>query len=152
MLIVFSYLPLKAQQENQLNNIIISSLKSYISWNNSLRDRLNLSSLNCYYLCKDGIPLSFPYDSLENIVYGSLENIEGLTSMYKRKLNEGIGFLFVNINLTGANLTITVSGKDVKRIKKRQLHIAIVDWGQYTYEYSCETREWELKQVKYGEL
>lgn len=140
----------KGQENNQLNEMIISSVNSYISWKNDLRKNLGWQHSSNYYICQDGFPRNFPFDSLQNVIYGSLENIEGLSSTYKKKLNKGIGFLFVGIEITDNRLFIAVSGRNVKRTKKNNVNIALVDWGHYFYEYSCEKQKWELKETKYG--
>ena len=147
--ILFICFSLKAQ-DNQLNSFILSSLKSYISNDDHLRKDLGLTPSNYHYICSDGIPNGFPFDSLQNIVYGSLENIDGLQSKFKKQLKKGLFFMFVDIKLSKNKLVITVSGNIVKLFNKRELSIALSDWGIFTYEYSCENEKWELKEIKYG--
>jgi hypothetical protein len=98
----------------------------------------------------DGLPANFPLDSVQNVTFFSLNNLEGLPNSFKSKLKKGIKTLFVGINLSNSQLIITVTGRGVKRFKNKHIGITIADWDICTYEYSCEKQEWELKETKYG--
>jgi hypothetical protein len=137
------------QNKNQLNEIIISSINSYIEWNNDFVKReISLMDTTRYYICMDGLPANFPLDCVQNITSFSLNNLEGLPNTFKSKLKKGIKTLFIDINLFNNQFVITVSGRGVKRTKKNNINIVIGDWGIFTYEYSCEKQEWELKETK----
>ena len=151
-LVLSSSFSLKAQDSNQLNSFVISSLKSYISHDNNLRKDLGWAARDYHYICSDGIPNDdgFPYDSLQNVIYCSLKNVDGLPSKFKKQLKKGLFFMFVDIKLSKNKLVITVSGNIVKLIKKKELNIALSDWGIFTYEYSCNNQEWELIDSRFG--
>ena len=137
--------------QNQLDNMIISSLNSFIAENNRpIKGIINLDTTH-YYIRNDGLPLNFPYVSMQNVTFFSLENIEGLPNSFKRKLNKGVRVLFVSTRLTDNQFVITVFNNSVRRIKKNHIGIEVGShWGIFTYECSCEKREWELKETKYG--
>jgi hypothetical protein len=139
------------QSQEPLNKIIISSINSYIISDKDLvKQGFSLSDTSRYYICMDGLPADFPYDSIQNATFFSLKNIEGVPNVIKRKLKKGIGVLFVGIKISNNQLVITVAGRGVKRIKKRHISIVIGDWGIFTYEYSCEKQEWLLSKTEYG--
>ncbi len=139
------------QNKNQLNEIIISSINSYIEWNNDfVKRRISLMDTSCYYICIDGLPANFPLDSVQHMTFFSLNNLEGLPNTFKRKLNKGIKTLFVGFNIFENQLTITISGRGVKRTKKNKINIVIGDWGIFSYKYSCDKQEWELQETKFG--
>ena len=138
------------QDKNQLNEMIVSSINSYIEWNNDFVKRgISLMDTSSYYVCMDGLPANFPYNSIQNVTFFSLNNLEGLPNSFKSKLKKGIKTLFVGINLSHNQLVVTVAGRGVSRIKKNNINILIGDWGIFTYEYSCDKQEWELKEIKF---
>ena len=139
------------QTKNQLDELIISSLNSFITESNKPVKGVINSDTTHYYVRMDGLPLNFPYNSLKNVTFISLENIEGLPNSFKKQLNKGKRILFVNILLTDNQFIITVFNNSVKRIKKNRINIKVgFHWGIYTYEYSCKKQEWRLKETKYG--
>jgi len=144
---------LSGQGISHLDNMIISSLNSFIaeSNNNIAKRDIVLTETSHYYICIDGLPALFPYDSLKNVSFFSLKNLEGLPNSFKRELNKEIRAIFVNIRLTNNQLVITVSDNSVRRMKKNHIGIAAgFHWGTFTYEYSCDKQEWELKETKFG--
>jgi hypothetical protein len=143
---------LNGQRINHLDNMIISSLNSFIAESNdNVRRGIVRADTTYYYVCTDGLPALFPYDSLKNVAFFSLQNLEGLPNSFKRKLNKGINALFVNIRLTNNQLIITVSDNSVRRIKKNHIGIATgFHFGFFTYEYSCDKQEWKLQETKFG--
>jgi hypothetical protein len=79
-----------------------------------------------------------------------LNNLEGLPNAFKSKLNKGIKTLFIKMTLSNKQLDVTISAWVVKRLKKNNKSIAISDCGIFTYEYSCDSQIWELKETKFG--
>jgi hypothetical protein len=134
-----------------LNAMIISSINSYIASDKDLvKQGFSLMDTSRYYVCVDGLPADFPYNSVQNSTFFSLNNVEGIPNFLKHKLNKGIKILFVWLKLTDRQLVIHIGGRGVKLIKKNQLGISVGDWGIFTYEYSCEKQKWELIETKFG--
>jgi hypothetical protein len=151
IVVFFVLLQLNGQENNQLYEMIISSIKSYIVSDKDLvKQGFSLADTSRYYICIDGLPENFPYDSVQNATFFSLNNIEGVSTVLKRKLKKGLKTFFVGIKISNNQLIITVAGRGVKRIKKKHINIVIGDWGIFIYEYSCEKQEWELKETRYG--
>jgi hypothetical protein len=139
------------QRQYQLNKMIISSINSYIvSDKNLVKQGFSLADTSRYYICMDGLPADFPYNSVQNATFFSLNNIEGVPDVLKRKLKKGIKTLFVGLKISNNQLVITVAGRGVKRVKKKHISIVMGDWGIFIYEYSCEKQKWELQETKYG--
>ena len=140
-----------AQVGNQLNEMIISSINSYIDRNEGFVKRGNSFRDTCHhYICKDGLPAEFPYDSINNAIFFSLSNLEGLPNSFKGKLKKGLNACFVRIRLTDTQMIVSVSGRVLKLIKRNRIGINVGDWGVFTYEYSCDKQEWKLKEIKFG--
>ncbi len=141
----------QGQEHNQLNEMIISSINSYITNEKSLvKQGFSLRDTSRYYICMEGLPENFSYDSLQNITLFSLNNIEGIPNFLKHKLNKGIKMLFIGLKTSNNQLVISVKGRGVQRLKKKHLSIVIGDWGIFTYEYSCEKQKWLLVKNEYG--
>lgn len=137
------------QDKSELNEIIISSINTYISWNNDLVKKGNsLMDTTNYYICMDGLPSNFPYDNIKKVTFFSLNNINGLPYSFKVKLKKGIKVLFVDMNLSANRLVINVLGRGVNYIKKNNINMLIGDRGIFTYEYSCDKLKWELIETK----
>lgn len=135
----------------QLNKMIISSLNSFIAENNRLVKGVINTDTTHYYISKDGLPLNFPYSSLKNVTFISLDNLDGLPNSFKRKLNKGVRVLFVYVRLSDNQFVITVFNNSVRRIKKNRINITEgFHRGIFTYEYSCENQQWILIETKYG--
>jgi len=143
---------LRGQQDNQINKLLIESILLYSDYDADLYSKVckNCGIYTLPYVCKDGLPIDFPYDSLQHISFFTLYNIEGYPNSFKKKLKNGISAWFVEIKLTNNLLDITVSSRNVKRIKKNHIGISIGDWGIFTYEYSCKNQQWSLVETKYG--
>lgn len=149
--VLFVLFQLKGQENNQLDKLVISSIKSYITDDKDLvRQGFSLMDTSRYYICMDGLPADFTYDSVQNATFFSLKNIEGIPHFLKYKLKKGIKTLFVGLKISNNQIIITVSGRGVKRTKKNNISIVIGDWCVSIYEYSCEKQKWELKETKYG--
>jgi hypothetical protein len=142
---------LKGEASNQLNEMIISSINSYITWKNSfVKGGISLHDTCHYWVCKDGFPADFPYDSMQNVTFLSLHNCNGLSKSLKKELKKGIDACFVWLKLTERQLAISIGGRRVKLIKKSDFEISVGDWSFFTYEYSCEKQKWLLVNTEYG--
>jgi hypothetical protein len=151
IVVLFISFQSKGQETNQLNKIIISSINSYIAWNNDFVKRgISLRDTCQHYICKDGLPADFPFNSIQNTTFFSLHNLNGLPKSFQKELKKGISAYFVWIKLTDRQLVITVGSRGVKLIKKNNIGISVGDWGIFTYEYFCDKQEWELKETKFG--
>jgi hypothetical protein len=151
IVVLFVFFQLKGQENSQLNEIIISSVNSYIANHNDLvRQGYSLMDTTCNYICWDGLPRDFSYNNVQNATFFSLYNIDGLPSSFKRKLKKGIKTLFVGIKISNNQFVITVMGRGVKLIKKNNIGISVGDWGIFTYKYSCEEQKWLLDKTEYG--
>lgn len=151
IVVLFVLFQLKGQEMKQLDKFVISTIKSYIINNKDLvRQRFSLQDTSRYYICMDGLPADFPCDSVQNVTFFSLNNLEGLPNSFKHKLKKGIKTLFVGLKISNNQIIITVSGRVVRRLKRNNTSIGICDWGVSIYEYSCEKQKWELKETKSG--
>lgn len=151
IVILFISFQIKGQENNQLNEIITSSINSYITNDKKMvREGISLMDTSRYYICMDGLPAHFPTDSVKNATFFSLINIEGLPNSFKNKLKKGIKTLFINTHLSKNHLIITVARRGIKRKKGNNVSIAIGDWSIFTYEYSCEKQKWLLIETKNG--
>jgi len=149
--VFFVCFQLKGQECNQLNEIISSSINSYITWKNSFVKRgISVRDTCCLYICKDGLPADFPCDSMQNVTFFSLNNWNGLSKSFQKELKKGIGACFVWLKLTENQLVVHIGGIGVKLIKKNHIGISVGDWGIFTYEYSCEKQKWLLTNTEYG--
>jgi len=150
--IFFVSIPLMGQEKNQLNQMIVSSLNSFISESNNFVKRgIVIADTTHHYILKDGLPLNFPFDELKNVTFFSLENLEGLPNLFKKKLNKGVSAFFVHTRLMDNQFVITVSNESVRRQKKNHINIITgFHWGVFTYDYSCENQQWILVETKYG--
>ena len=139
------------QNDNQLNKMIIESLRSCMSYNSKLRKKVcvNCEKYNTY-ICRDGLPANFPYDSLPNVTFFSVDFFRVYSNPLKKQLQKGIGALFVSFKLKNGQLQVIVTTKSVKLINKKTITVGLSDWCNYFYEYSCEKQEWELKENKFG--
>lgn len=141
----------KGQNVNQLNEMINSSINSYITWDNDFVKRgISLRDTCKHYVCKDGLPADFPFDSIQNVIFFSLHNLKGLSKSFQKELKKGISAYFVWIRLTNKQLVITVGGRGVRLMKKNNVGISVGDWGIFTYEHSCEKQKWLLVNNDYG--
>jgi len=142
------------QDKNQLNEMIVLSLNTYIEHIHDWMDKgVVVKEQTCHhYVCRDGLPTNFPFDSLKNITFFSVYFFRAYSNSnpLKKQLGKGIGALFVSFGLENNQLQITVSSKNVKLANGNQINVGLSDWGVYTYEYFCESKEWELKEIQYG--
>lgn len=132
--------------------MLVESLRSFLIYKTELNKPTykNQGKLIMPYVCKDGLPIDFTYDSLQKTTFFSVDFFKVYSAPLKKQLKKGIDVLFVNFDLKKGQLQIMVSSRNVKLIKKKHINIAIKDWGNYFYEYSCEKKEWRLKRIEYG--
>lgn len=150
--VLFITFHLKGQNNNQLHEIVETSLHLYIE---HIQDFINKGIVvqeqsDALYVCVDGLPSHYPLDSMKNVLFFSLNNHEGLPNSFKQKLKKGINAIFVEVELKDNQLFIAVSSRSVKLVNKKNISISIGDWGHYFYEYFCDKKEWKLKETKYG--
>lgn len=143
--------PLMGQKSNQLNDMIAESLHSYLNYSSELQKRV-CKSCKEYdpYICKDGLPLGFPYDSFPNAIFFSTNSIQENPTPFKKDLKKGTGAYFVFFELKNNRIRISVASNGVKLVNKKTIGTALGDYGHYFYEYSCETQQWELKETDLG--
>jgi hypothetical protein len=143
---------LRAGKGSQLDCMIIASLNSYVE---HIHERMERGVIprerTCrHYVCMDGLPDSFPYDSLQYAVYFSKKNMKGYTRSFEREIKKGFQALFAGLKLTDNRIVIKIRYDHVRLTDKNYFAIGISDWGVFTYEYDCDVQEWELTDTKYG--
>lgn len=81
---------INGQTKNQLDDMIISSLNSFTAESNAfVKQGIVIADTIHHYILKDGLPLIFPYSSLKNVTFFSLENMEGLPNSFKKNRIKG---------------------------------------------------------------
>lgn len=133
------------QENNQLNEMIVNCLNTYI--NHYAGQNID-NGVSDTFLCKDGLPLGFPYDSLSGIDVISIDYLPLSDRCFMKKLKKGVRTLYVYYSLNGKYLQITISERNVKLMKKMKT-IELSNFGRYYYEYSCDKRAWELAKTQY---
>lgn len=144
IILFFISSPVKGQDNNQLNSIITACLQSFINC------KIDNGQVNNKYICRDGLPLDFSFDCLSNVSYISVNNYKYNSINLNKKLRKGLDVLFITFRLISNQLIITITERTVILVKKKTLDVAISDWGYYYYEYSCNTKCWELVETQYG--
>jgi len=151
IVVLFASFQIKGQKDNYLNEMASSSISSYITWKNDfIKSGISQHATCLHYICKDGLPTGFPYDSVKNVVFFSLENMNGLPKSFQKELKKGISAYFVKIKLSGKQLIIMVEDSGVKLTNKNHIGISVVNWCVFTYEYSCEKQKWFFIKNEYG--
>ena len=148
---IFIFLSIQAigQDNNQLNEKIIDCLHSYVNHvADSHAGRGVSDGFSGTFLCKDGLPLDFPYDVLSGIKVISIESWPLYHQGFKKELKKGIRILYAHFSLNGNHLLITVSDRNV-RLSNKMITTELSDWGIYDYEYSCDKAAWELTKTQY---
>ena len=152
MLVAFN---VRGQGENQLNDIIISSIKTQM-YDDSVRfyarnpDKKEKFSYR-YNICVDGLPRSFPYDSLKNVNYYTLLNPSSFTKSQRRKFKKGISIIEISIRASHDKIIIILFPGIVK-LKRNRFYTGLSSiWFHYTYSYSQEQKKWILIKKKAGE-
>ena len=133
------------KENNQLNNLLVSSINTYITNYNKID---SLPNANHYYICLDIFPDDFPMHKVPNPFYFTFDNY--LIKPLKRALSKGVPLNFPDISLTNDLLNIIITTKMVKLLKDNTFDISTIYWGIYTYKYSCKQQKWILEETKYG--
>ncbi|MBR0298931.1 MAG: hypothetical protein IJQ93_01280 [Bacteroidales bacterium] len=145
LLFVLTSCPVFGQDTNQLNTMIIDCLQTYSV------HALDLSpGEGNVVVCKDGLPSDFPYSRFTSIAFFSTDCFWSYSNPLKKQLKKNIPALFVSFELDNNLLKITISKKYVRLLNRKTLSIALSDWGQFVYIYSCEENKWKLMDIKYG--
>jgi TonB family protein len=125
---------------NQLNQMILGSVCSYIKDYNALAKQTDYDTIQ--YFCADGLSADFPMDDLPCDVF-SLQWIEGNPLQIKKHFKHSTTVAGVTTTIHGNMITIHVS---TFKVKVRKKHAQIDRWsncGQsYYYTYSCEEKKW----------
>jgi hypothetical protein len=131
--------------------MINESLLSYIDRQVGLSgEAANNRENKTIYICVDNYPLNFSFSeeiSKKNVRFVSLQN-PAMQKTFKR--NRIYRFCFTETTLERNQLRITVSSRNVSIPKRNHINVAIVDWGTFVYEFSCDKQEWELKESTFG--
>jgi len=140
---------------NDINTLLVESLRDYIVTN----DLSNISGHRYepnirkkrsarmkpmsqkFFLCNDGLPSDFPYDSL---------NVECISLKYshhgpnREKLRSFKTVITVKYRLEGNNMEIIVGNQAVKRKTRHHLisFVSAEDTKHYHYTYSLEENKW----------
>ena len=127
---------------NQLNQMLLESIKNYIQWSNALVERTNLDPIRL--ICTDGLPADFPYDSLP-INYFSRQWMEGNPASVKRELKHFTKAIRIWYTLKNDVVDISIQDIRIRRPRKRKVEMAVShECEHYRYKFSCETSEWRL--------
>jgi len=100
---------LKGQNNMALDSMLILSVESYIDSKDL--DGISVQDTDPLYICEDGFPFLFPFESMQNVTFVSLRNVRGLPFFMRCKLRKGMGFLFVAIEVSKNQIVISVSGR-----------------------------------------
>lgn len=152
IILCFFFSFIKAQEGNQLNEMINESLIAYLDNINKYVEKgiIVKDYPEKLHIVIDVYPLNFLFnDSIlrMKLNYISLTNL----NPYKQKLKKGVSVILLDgIKLRDNQLIITFSSRYAKLKKGNNLHLIISDWGNFTYEYSCEKQKWILTETKYG--
>lgn len=127
---------------NQLNQMLLESIKDYIEWSNALVERTNLDPIRL--ICTDGLPADFPYDSL-SIDYFSRKWLEGNSASVKRELKHFTNAIRIWYTLKNDVVDISIQDIRIRRPRKCKAEIEVSpECKHYRYNFSCETSEWRL--------
>ncbi len=150
LVVVFLFVGLFPKIEGKdLNELINNSLLLYLEWQSNIVNK-PLKDNKTIYICLDNYPSNFSFSEKilkKDVKFMSLQNISYQKELKKK---ENYRFLFIAICLEQNHLIIKVFGKDVLIHNKNNVQVAVVDWGIFNYEFSCDRQEWELKEKKFG--
>ncbi len=143
---------LHASDRNNLNTLIVSSLRERINLEKSY-SFLQQDEHDTFYVSLDECPLLFDSlndDRLINVKFLHLNRKELSETFSTKKLHEGIKFLCLRqLELHNNQLVITIAS-NVVTLKRRALNITISSWSTFVYEYSCSKKEWLLVKSDHG--
>jgi len=125
---------------NQLNQMLLESIKDYVQQYNDFAERVNYSTIQ--YVCADGLPRDFPYDSL-SMGYFYQYRLEGIPKKEQKHFNEAVRIWYT---LEDNVIDISINNIRVRRPRKHRVIMEVSPEGtqHYRYRYSCETNEWKL--------
>ena len=138
----------RGQGKNQLNDVIISSIKSYMYEDSINYNKIDKYSIT-YNILVDGLPRSFPYDSLRNVYFYTHLNPSSLIKSKRREFKKGTSILKISIRALEDKIIIIIFPQSVK-LKRNIFHFRVSDWVIYTYAYSQEQKKWILIKKKEG--
>ncbi len=140
-------LPILAQsQDNYLNDMIIYSIRNVVDHENSFLLQQAKPPLSQIWICKDGLPRDFPYESINSAVFFSLDNRANLPWLLRRQLRRGVRSFYVQPQvLNNGRIVIVVSVSITYRRR-----VGLSDWGVFTYSYSSIEGRWILENTEYG--
>lgn len=149
--IFLSFSQLKCQESNRIDEMIASSVNSYIEWRKSLfKEEISNQDTCHYYFCIDGFPYNFNYINEskinKNITFLSFYNKLPI----KKELKKGIGVVFLGMEIIDNQLILTLTSRNVRLTKNGHLNMSLTIWKKYIYEYSCNKQKWILIEEKYG--
>lgn len=156
------FFSIKAQDKNELTDIIISSLKTYYDYYSSL-DRYKNEFLHNdigdtsffisvkYYpfnLCKkwqDNHIQYVDFDFSIKYSYSLQKNLPQFQKhRIKRKMKKGINVIFLEQLTLNADTITIIFSKEFVTYNKRHLSFSIGEWGIFKYLYSEEKSQWIL--------
>lgn len=140
-------LPILAlSQVNYLNDMIISSIHNVVDHENSFLLQQAKPPLSQIWICKDGLPRDFPYESINSVVFFSLDNRANLPWSLRKQLKRGVRSFYVQPQvLNNGRIVIVIS---VRITHRRRVELS--DWGVFTYSYSPIEGRWLLETTEYG--
>ena len=153
LLLILVAFNVRGQGENQLNDIIISSIKTQM-YDDSVRfyarhpDKKEKFSYR-YNICVDGLPGSFPYDSLKNVRYYSYYNLSPLTKSMRWKFKKSTTIFDISIRASDDKIIIVITPLGAK-LKRNKWKLSVSIWFTYTYAYSQEQKKWILINKEEG--
>ena len=151
--ILLSSFQVQGQEENQLNEMITSSIDSFITNDKRFlveHMRYSLNDTIRYYVCTDGLPDGFSYEGKQFITFFSLCNMDGLPNSLKNKLKKGMAMLSIILKIKNNQFVISVYEYVAKCPNKKNINLAACGWCVSTYEYSCEKKKWILVNIRKG--
>lgn len=152
LVVMFFNIPLiMGQSNNQLDSLINESFISFVMKQKEYQKKgiINDEYFKNLYFLADNLPRSFQLcKQLQDMGFGYFT----LTNPNTKSIKKGKEHIvvFCDILLKNNQLNITLSDKRVTLLKNNHWGVATSDWGDYIYEFSCETQKWILVETKYG--
>ena len=141
----------KKKKSEDLNNMIISSIQSYIDedYNTNYAGNVNKNKDSItYFIALDGLPRTFPLDSLRNILFFTYHS-KIRFKKFKKEFKKGTSALEIDIRTSDDKFSIGVNSVNV-RYKRKVYHRTITGKTIYLYEYSQEQKKWILIKKRNG--
>ena len=132
---------------NELNRVLMESLKDYIKYTDSLLQHSINQNNTELWICKDGLPESFPKESINNAVYFSV------TSLYKDYFKDSHSVYYISVDLVEDLIKIIIQTGSVKYnnglFAKVKWRVSIASLGKYYYKYNQKHCKWLLFAKQY---